>query len=144
MKGFSLLEAILMISIFAIISFMAFPKIIINKKQIDKFKLKTDVGAIRLGLVDKFYDNATKGDNGYIILDNARIDISGDRLFSNIIKHDIISSSLFESKMNAWIKTGKYQYSYVLDNGNLEFVYDIKNNTFQCDKIHTYCHKLNQ
>jgi general secretion pathway protein G len=144
LKGFSLLEVILIISIFSIIFFVAFPKIIINKQQIDIFKLKSDVVAIRLGLIDTFYTNSIKGNKKYILLDNAQINTNGDSLFSNVIKHDIISSSLSKNKLNTWVKTSQYKYMYILDGNTLEFIYDRNKNTFQCDNIDEYCRKINK
>ena len=143
LKGFSLLEMILIIGILSIIAFMAFPNLIINKKQIDLFKLKSDVISIRLGLVDKSYANTINGKNNYILLDDAQINISGDDLFANIINYNIISSSLAISKINTWVKTDTYKYVYILNEGNLEFIYDKNKMMFNCDINNKYCRKIN-
>ena len=143
LKGFSLLEMVLIIGIFSIIAFVAFPNIMINKKQIDIFKLKSDVISIRLGLVDKSYTNTLNNNNNHILLDNARINISGDDLFENVINYNIISSSLDVSKINTWVKTDTYKYVYILDEDTLEFIYDKSKMMFNCDMGNKYCRKIN-
>ena len=143
LKGFSSLEMVLIIGIFSIIAFVAFPNIIINKKQIDIFKLKSDVISIRLGLLDKSYTNILNGNNDYVLLDNARINISGDDLFENVISHNIISSSLDVLKINTWVKTDTYKYVYVLDEDTLEFIYNKRKMMFNCDMSSKYCREIN-
>lgn len=143
LKGFSLLEMILIIGIFSIIAFIAFPNIMINKQQVDIFKLKSDVISIRLGLVDKSYTNTLNGNDSHISLDNAKINTSGDDLFKNVINHNIISSSLELSKINTWVKTDTYKYIYILDEDTLEFIYDKSKMMFNCDMASKYCRKIN-
>ena len=144
LKGFSLLEMILIIGIFSIIAFVAFPNIIINKKQIDIFKLKSDVISIRLGLVDKSYTNTLNNNNNPISLDDAKINTSGDDLFENVINYNIISSSLELSKINTWVKTDNYKYVYTLDEGDLEFIYNKNKMMFNCDMGNKYCREINK
>ncbi len=144
LKGFSLLEMVLIISIFAIIAFVAFPNIIINKEKTDIFKLKSDVLSIRLGLVDKFYTNTISNTTNSISLDNARINTSGDDLFKNIINYNIISTSLENLKINTWVKTDNNKYVFVLNGDTLKFIYDKNKMTFNCDVSNKYCREINK
>jgi len=142
-KSFSLLEVLLSISIIAIFAFMAFPKLLINKSQIDIKKLKADIGTIRLGIISENYSLLLRDKNTKLkTLDNAKINTSHLKLFDNIITYPPISTSTNENKINHWIKIQENKYKYVLS--DIRFIqFEYIDDKFVCNQKDDICLKIN-
>jgi type II secretory pathway pseudopilin PulG len=121
-KGFSLLEIIFIITIIAIISVFAIPKLFDNIDRANIVKLKADVALIR-NEINKIKNKQILS-NSTVVLDN--ID-------------NIIPTKQWEK-----ISTNKYKASINSDT-YVEFDYDKNNFTFDCDvSTDIYCKDLTQ
>lgn len=142
LKAFSLLELLISISIIGVLSLIILPKIITNKKDIDFIKLKTDVGLIRLAIASIDYSKTLndKKENLDFKLDDAISNQEKEKLFTNILQYPISA----KNKINSWMKVSNNKYKYKLSKDVfLNFIYDNKNNTFNCDYSNEYCDKIN-
>jgi len=130
-KSFSLIEVIFIISVLSILLVIAIPKFGNSLNSANSLKIKNDIVLIRNAL----HQNKNKQ---ILALNNLSInDI--DKVIETIVK---FSSS---NKIGEWNKISSNSYKVWIDSSSsLEFVYDISDNSFNCDINDNYCKEYTQ
>lgn len=137
-KTFSLFELIFVILIIAIIIAFSIPKFngVFNNSSLNK--LKTEFSLIKQGIMQKKTKKILLGENGEILnLDQAAVNVSSEKLFTNVIDFSILSSK----KVNSWIKKSNSSYIFTLNSvEKVKFI--LENSNFICKMPKTICKEL--
>ncbi len=130
-KSFSLFEAIITISILALILTFIFYNYSFSSKNITEAKI--EIALIRASLNETVTKNILQGKR-LINLDNAQINKENEKLFEYILNEAILSSQ------KGWIKLSNNIYLLTYDNKKAKFEY--RNNHFICLEKNNICKEL--
>jgi len=115
-KSFSLLELILVISLIVILFAFLAPKYNTIFDSTNITKLKSDLAIIRSRISKKISENVLLSKDETIVLDGAKIDTKNEKLFSNVIDFNLLSTNSDELKSGSWIKTSTSTYEFIISN----------------------------
>jgi len=149
-KSFSLLEIIFVITLIAIISIIAVPKLFLNITSASYTQVKSDIALIRSAIINNKNKNIISGKGEAFIdsLDIANINVAYEKLFvgkegDTLLQYPIVSTSNEKRELGKWIKISPYNYKVFIDSKNaIEFIYDSSNGTFDCDFKEDLCKDL--
>ena len=136
-KSFSLLEIIFTITIIAVVTTIAIPKLFFNVNTATTTKLKADIALIRNGI--NSYKEKQIISNTTISLDSLD---TNNNLFSKILKFPIMAQ---ENKSGSWSKISLNNYkAWIVSDEYVEFVYSPNDFSFNCNIDEDYCEQLSQ
>jgi len=149
-KSFSLLEMIFVITLIAIISIIAVPKLFLNITSASYTQIKSDIGLIRSAIISNRNKSiiSGKGEDFIESLDEAKTNVAYEKLFvgkdgDTLLQYPIVSTSNEKKESGKWIKISPNNYKFFIDNKNaIEFVYDSSNGSFDCDYKEDLCKDL--
>lgn len=141
-KGFSLLEIIIVIVLIAIITSFAIPKFTNMNYNTNISILKSQLALIQNGIVKHKSKNILLSNNQEITtLDNVTLNNSGEKLFSKVIDFPIISTNNTKKESGMWAKTEDKTYTfYLLSDKNVLFSFE--DGKFLCKSSAELCSEL--
>ncbi len=141
-KGFSLLEIIIVIVLIAIITSFAIPKFTNMNYNANISTLKSQISLIQNGIVKNKNKNILLSNNQEITtLDDATLNSSGEKLFSKIIDFSIISTNNTKKESGMWAKTSNNFYDFYLSSDkNISFSFD--DGKFLCKSSVELCKEI--
>lgn len=141
-KSFSLFELIIVLTVIIVL----FTFISSNYKNIfessNLTKLKNDVSLIRLNISKKISENILLSKSEEVFLDEAKIDVKNEKLFSNILDFNILSTNSTDIKTSFWIKESESIYAFVLSKNEI-LKFEFKDNKFLCISKNEICGEIN-
>lgn len=132
-NGFTMIELVFVIVILGILAAIAIPKFAATRDDAEISKGRSDVAAVRAGIVTERQSRLLTGDSSYIdVLDDATAGSEGDLLFD---KNNILTYGIVAKNGNGhWMKTGTNTYAFKVMNQAVTFTYADDNGTFMCDR----------
>lgn len=141
-KAFSLLELIIVILIIAIISYFLVPKLQDVFLKTHLTQLKSNVAIIQNNISKlKSKEILLLSDFKIDKLDDARVNIKDEKLFTKVIDFDIFSTDNETKELGKWIKTSTLSYEYFLAS-NQRVLFEIENNIFICKSSIEICKEI--
>lgn len=134
-NAFTMIELIFVIVVLGILAAIAVPKLSVTRTDAVITKGKSDVAAIRTGIVSERQERLIKGEHDFITAAN----LSGTKLFDGVMMYGITD----EDANGHWHKTGANTYSYKIMNASNVFTYDEDTGKFDCTSG-TYCSELTE
>ncbi len=114
-KGFSLLEMIIAIVLIAIIASFAIPKFSNLNYNKNITTLKSQIALIQNAIINQKSKNILLSNNQEISsLDDATLNSSGEKLFTNVIDFSIISTNTTKKESGMWAKISNNSYTFYL------------------------------
>ena len=142
-KGFSLLEIIIVIVLIAIITSFAVPKFANMNYNTNISILKSQLALIQNGIVKHKSKNILLSNNQEITtLDNVTLNSSGEKLFSKVIDFPIISTNNTKKESGMWAKTSNNSYIFYLSNDK-NITFSFENEKFLCKSSIELCKEIN-
>ena len=142
-KGFSLLEIIIVIVLIAIITSFAVPKFANMNYNTNISILKSQLALIQNGIVKHKSKNILLSNNQEITtLDNVTLNSSGEKLFSKVIDFPIISTNNTKKESGMWAKTSNNSYTFYLSNDK-NITFSFENEKFLCKSSVELCKEIN-
>ena len=126
-NAFTMIELIFVIVIMGILAAVAIPKFGASKSQADIVKGRSEVAAVRAGIINERQTRIIKGDSAWIT--KANLDSSG--LFGGVLMYSLTN----ENSDGNWYTTtnGDGSYNYIIDGVSVLFSYDNTTGKFTCD-----------
>ena len=141
-KGFSLLEIIIVIVLIAIITSFAVPKFANMNYNTNISILKSQLALIQNGIVKHKSKNILLSNNQEITtLDNVTLNSSGEKLFSKVIDFPIISTNNTKKESGMWAKTSNNSYTFYLSNDK-NITFSFENEKFLCKSSVELCSEI--
>jgi general secretion pathway protein G len=128
-----MIELVFVIVVLGILAAIAIPRFAATRDDAQIAKGRSDVAAIRAGIVAERQSRLLTGDTAYI----TALEDAGEDLFSNVMQYGITA----ENKNGHWHKDNN-TYNFKVLNTDVPFEYNATNGTFNCTG--TYCSKLTQ
>jgi general secretion pathway protein G len=123
--AFTMIELVFVIVVIGILSAIAIPRLAATRDDAQIAKGRSDVAAIRAGIVSERQNRLLKGETNYI----ANLEDNGEDLFSNIMQYGIVD----QDANGHWHKNnGKYEFKIM--NTPVSFDYNSSNGTFTCKR----------
>lgn len=120
-----MIELVFVIVVIGILSAIAIPRFAATRDDAQIAKGRSDVAAIRAGIVSERQSRLLKGETAYI----ANLEDNGEDLFSNIMQYGIVD----QDENGHWHKNnGKYVFKII--NTSVSFDYNSTNGTFTCSR----------
>lgn len=141
-KSFSLIEIIVVILLIAIITSFAIPKFTNMNYNANISTLKSQISLIQNGIVKNKNKNILLSNNQEITtLDDATLNSSGEKLFSEIIDFSIISTNNTKKESGMWAKISNNSYDFYLSSDkNISFSFD--DGKFLCKSSVELCKEI--
>lgn len=133
---------IIAIVLIAIITSFAIPTFtnLNNNKNIAT--LKSQLALIQNAITNQKSKNILLSNNQEIILDEATLNSSGEKLFSKVIDFSIISTNNTKKESGMWAKISNNSYTFYLSTDkNIEFSFE--NENFLCKSSVELCKEIN-
>lgn len=132
--AFTMIELVFVIVVIGILSAIAIPRFAATRDDAQIAKGRSDVAAIRAGIVSERQGRLLRGETTYI----ATLEDNGEDLFSNVMQYGIVDKDV----SGHWHKNnGKYVFNVM--NTGVSFDYNTTNGTFTCNKtVDQYCKDL--
>lgn len=132
-----MLELVFVIVVLGILAAIALPKFAATRTDAMIAKARSDVAAIRSGIINERQTRIIKGDTTYI--DPSKLNTS-DGLFAGVLTYGIKDSS----NEGHWHKTNNTTYTFKVGDTSVTFKYDKSKGTFTCKghnsgQAATYC-----
>ncbi|MEZ4693015.1 MAG: prepilin-type N-terminal cleavage/methylation domain-containing protein [Aliarcobacter sp.] len=138
MKGFSLLEIIIVIVLISIITVFAIPKFSQINDKTHITTLKSELSLIRFGVAKSKNQKVLLLDNQKInSLDDASINKKNEKLFTKVIDFDIVSTDLNEKKIGSWAKISSNSYYFYTSTN--PFLFTLEEGVFLCKSEEKLC-----
>lgn len=132
--AFTMIELVFVIVILGILAAVAIPRLAATRDDAEITKGRSDVAAIRAGIVSERQSRLLTGNSAFIAsLDvNATQNATGQSLFDN---NNILMYGITSANGNGhWMKTGANTYTYQVMGQDVTFTYTQANGTFTCDR----------
>ena len=135
--AFSVIELIFVIVVLGILSAFALPRFADAKEHADIAKGRSDIVAIRTGIINERQSRVIRGDFSWIKngVEEGQMDNKG--LFGAIFTHPITNSNS-AGNWSATAGSGVYYYK-VSDKTSLRFDYKEDSGRFECDTKDSLC-----
>lgn len=141
-KAFSLLELIIVILVISIISVFAVSNYTSIFSNTNLVKLKSDYALIQNGISKLKKDRLLLSNNEDItILDEAVSLKEKEKLFSNVIEFDLLSTNKEEKNIGKWLKKNSTSYTFLLE-ANKEVNFILEQSIFKCKYPLEICKEL--
>ncbi len=141
-KGFSLLEVIIVVFLLAVISSYFIPKFTSIKYNTNISTLKSQLALIQNAIVNqKTKTILLSNSQELLVLDDAKNNIIGEVLFKNIIDFPIISTNDIKKEAGMWAKISHKSYIFYLSN-NKEIRFSFENDEFLCKSEVELCREI--
>ena len=141
-KGFSLLEIIIVIVLIAIITSFAVPKFANMNYNTNISILKSQLALIQNGIVKHKSKNILLSNNQEISsLDEATSNSSGEKLFSKVIDFSIISTNNTKKESGMWAKISNNSYTFYLSTGE-SILFSLEDDRFLCKSSVELCKEI--
>jgi len=140
-KAFSLLELMVVVSIVIILFTFLVPKYNTLLDSTNITKLKSDIALIRSKISKKISENILLSKNEDIVLDEANIDTKNEKLFSNVIDFDLLSTNSDENKKGSWLKTSTSSYKFIISNTK-QILFTFKDGQLLCKSKKELCKEI--
>lgn len=138
-NAFTMIELVFVIVVLGILAAVAVPKLAATRADAHLAKGKSDVSAIRSGIVTERQARLFRGQSSYINRLDAGVssNANGVVIFdhngtatNSILQYGITTSN----SAGGWQKTGSNQYTFFMGGsfGNAVFTYDPNTGTFNC------------
>ncbi|MEW5833179.1 MAG: prepilin-type N-terminal cleavage/methylation domain-containing protein [Campylobacterota bacterium] len=140
-NAFTMIELVFVIVVLGILAAIAIPRLGATRDDAHVSKGRSDVAAIRAGIISERQGRLLTGDTTFIAsLDAAAENTEGVTLFNNngILTYGIVSANT----PGHWMKTGANTYTYQAAGGTATFTYTRANGTFSCDRASALCQSL--
>lgn len=136
--AFTMIELVFVIVVIGILSAIAIPRLAATRDDAQIAKGRSDVAAIRAGIVSERQSRLLKGETNYI----ATLEDNGEDLFSNVMQYGIVD----QDANGHWHKNNG-QYVFKVMNASVGFDYNSTSGTFTCNRTAganagKYCKKL--
>lgn len=141
--AFTMLELVFVIVVIGILAAIAAPRLAATRTDAQVAKGRSDVAAIRSGIVSERQVRLLRGDSSYIAeLDSNASSSEGQTLFNNnaILMYGIIS----KNANGHWMKSNNTTYTYQVQNDPVVFTYTQVNGTFDCNHTNANCKLLTE
>ena len=123
--AFTMIELVFVVVVIGILSAIAIPKLAATRDDAQMAKGRSDVAAIRAGIVSERQSRLLKGETNYI----TNLEDNGEDLFSNIMQYGIVDQDV----NGHWHKNnGKYEFKII--NTPVSFEYNSTSGTFTCSR----------
>ena len=129
--AFTMIELVFVIVVLGILAAIAIPRFAATRDDAHLAKGRSDVAAIRAGIVSERQSRLLKGETNYV----AALD-DGDPLFENVMQYGIKA----QAGNGHWQKNGNNYTFTIMGSGNT-FEYNSTGGTFNCTSG-TYCSQL--
>jgi len=158
-KAFSVLEIILVLIVMSILASLMLPKFSLSKKNAQLSKVRSDIAAIRMGILLRKNKSILSKETLPKLLDNSKnFDEEGEELFGNVLTYPIVSAK----KPYSWTKTNDKKYTLWLELNkdssdeagltSVDFTYYNNDNytnnnkkyTFSCEVTNVNCLRVTQ
>jgi general secretion pathway protein G len=139
--AFTMIELVFVIVILGILAAVAIPRLSATRDDAQIAKGRSDVAAIRAGIVSDRQGRLLQGTTTFIVtLDDAAHDTVGETLFdnNNILTYGITSAD----RDGHWMKTGNTAYTYQIMGDPVDFDYNATTGRFDCDHDEANCKLL--
>ena len=125
-NAFTMIELIFVIVIMGILAAVAIPKFGESKSQADIAKGRSEVAAVRAGIINERQGRIIKGDSAWIT--KANLDSGG--LFGGVLMYPLTN----ENSDGNWYtaSTGDGSYKYIIAGVSVVFSYDNSTGKFTC------------
>lgn len=152
-NAFTVLEVILVLIIMGILASFVLPKFSLSKKNAQQSKARSDIAAIRMGILLKRNKSLLSGNLGFSkTLDNSPSDSDNQPLFGDgVLAYPIYSVSLSNEnkKSYSWSKLDSKRYRLWIEKIEdnflfVDFTYNDGNGTFDCAVEYENCLKFTQ
>ena len=141
-KGFSLLEIIIVIVLIAIITSFAVPKFANMNYNTNISILKSQLALIQNGIVKHKSKNILLSNNQEITtLDNVTLNSSGEKLFSKVIDFPIISTNNTKKESGMWAKTEDKTYTFFFF-FDKDVLFSFEDGKFLCKRSAELCSEI--
>ena len=131
-----MIELVFVIVVLGILAAIAIPKFSASRTDAIIAKGRSEVAAIRSGIINERQSRIIKGQTNFI----SASDLStGNELFNGVLTYGFKAGT----KGGSWSKGSSGTYSYHINGStSVDFTYDASKGTFTCDRSKTYCQKL--
>lgn len=141
-KAFSLLETIFAIFIFSLLASFIYPRFTNFNEANSYIKLKAEYNLILSALSEyKTMKVLLNESNKNLKLDDALINRANEKLFSNVINFEVLSTSDILKEQNKWYKKSENEYCYFL-NKTKYVEFKLIDSIFKCVSNDDICKKL--
>jgi len=141
-NGFTMIELVFVIVVLGILAAIAVPKFAATRIDAQISKARSDVAAIRSGIINERQTRIIKGDTDYIAGD--ALD-SGSSLFAGVLSYPIQESTSDGHWENVSSSATEAKYKFHINGKDVVFTYTQSNGVFTCDRSGAngdYCKKL--
>ncbi len=141
--AFTMIELVFVIVVLGILAAVAVPRLVATRDDAEITKGRSDVAAIRAGIVNERQGRLLQGSTTFIAtLDDAADDTEGETLFdnNNILTYGMISAD----RDGHWMKTGTTTYTYQIMDDPVAFDYNATTGRFDCDHNEANCGLLTE
>ena len=137
-NAFTMLELIFVIVVIGILAAIAAPRLAATRDDAQVAKGRSDVAAIRSGIVSERQVRLLRGDSSYINqLDDAAQNAENETLFDNngTAVNTILMYGVASKAANGhWMKTDDTNYTYQIMSQTVTFNYNPVDGTFMCNR----------
>uniref|UniRef100_UPI00404894D4 prepilin-type N-terminal cleavage/methylation domain-containing protein n=1 Tax=Aliarcobacter sp. TaxID=2321116 RepID=UPI00404894D4 len=142
MKGFSLLEMIIVIVLITIVISFAIPKFSNITNKANYTTLKSEFSLIQNGIREKKTKNILLSNTDEITyLDDAPVDTIGILLFDRVIDFKIISTNRTKKELAKWSKISNNLYEFYLSSSK-SVLFSFENEKFICKSEEEICKEI--
>jgi general secretion pathway protein G len=141
--AFTMIELVFVIVVLGILAAIAIPRLAATRDDAEIAKGRSDVSAIRAGIVSERQGRLLQGNTAFIAtLDDAEEDEEGETLFdnNNLLMYGIVSAD----RNGHWMKSGPNAYDFQIMGTDVTFDYNATTGRFDCtnDADDTECDLL--
>lgn len=142
-QAFTMIELIFVIVILGILASVALPKFGDTKNRADITKAKSEIAAIRSGIINERQDRLIEGNSSYML--SGTMDTGG--LFGGVLMYPLKNQNSSGNWYTA--TTGNGSYIYNIEGKPVVFTYDSSTGRFDCNSTagatyKTECESLTQ
>ena len=141
--AFTMIELVFVIVVLGILAAIAIPRLAATRDDAEIAKGRSDVSAIRAGIVSERQGRLLQGNTAFIAtLDDAEEDEEGETLFdnNNLLMYGIVSAD----RNGHWMESGPNAYDFQIMGTDVTFDYNATTGRFDCtnDADDTECDLL--